>query len=582
MSRLCLLISISLVLHLSWACDDNEEELLAGGREDPEDYYAYAYGFTPETWRALYQQPTPRARVPEYSGLYEGRTPSRLHTFTNPLKSKKKNADKEHRQPEGRFAFGGLGANLINTGFFNSRFTPSNTWKPFQNLASRIPISYNPNADSPFDTFESCMSPNGDAGICAPGSVCSLFGGRPGGSCILGKVCCINTINKCGGTVTLNNTYWQSSTFPINVPTTCSLSVRTDTQLTEQLKKPICQIRLDFITFTTAQPTAGTCTDTFKVGQTNSKVPTICGDNGGQHMYLDIPSSAVTPSNVQLMFTFSEETAVRSWNIKIALLPCGAFYLAPVDCLQYFTAATGRVRSFNWLDTNSTTIRQLNNQNYNICFRTELIAGLTASELCLSVCSVTNGDAFSITTPISGAIADATAAVATAQANLATAQAVQAAAAAAFLAANGGNTATANQIQTLTNANVALAAAQAALTTAQAALTAAVAAAGTGLSAVGTSTNATGVITATCLYDSLLIPGARDSMNVEADRYCGDALNPAFVPVGTSVQVCTPLRPFKMTYRTDSTEAAIAAGTNILPARADINNTGFCLNFQEK
>jgi hypothetical protein len=103
------------VLHLSWACDDNEEEeeLLAGGREDPEDYYAYAYGFTPETWRTLYQQPTPRARVPgdsgeflfltfnskvnliyfdiflEYSGLYEGRTPSRLHTLTNPLKSVK-------------------------------------------------------------------------------------------------------------------------------------------------------------------------------------------------------------------------------------------------------------------------------------------------------------------------------------------------------------------------------------------------------------------------------------------------------------------------------------------------------------
>ncbi len=116
MSRLCLLISICLVLQLSWACDDNEEEeqLLAGGREDPEDYYAYAYGFTPETWRALYHQPTPRARVPgdseelflilrqnfilptcnfigflEYSGLYEGRTPSRLHTITNALKSKK-------------------------------------------------------------------------------------------------------------------------------------------------------------------------------------------------------------------------------------------------------------------------------------------------------------------------------------------------------------------------------------------------------------------------------------------------------------------------------------------------------------
>lgn len=72
MSRLCLLVSICLVLNLSWACDDTEEEeeLLAGGREDPEDYYAYAYGFTPETWRALYQQPTPRARVPGDSGEF--------------------------------------------------------------------------------------------------------------------------------------------------------------------------------------------------------------------------------------------------------------------------------------------------------------------------------------------------------------------------------------------------------------------------------------------------------------------------------------------------------------------------------
>ncbi|EFX71385.1 hypothetical protein DAPPUDRAFT_308907 [Daphnia pulex] len=277
------------------------------------------------------------------------------------------------------------------------------------------------------------------------------------------------------------------------------------------------------------------------------------------------------------MFTFSEGTAVRLWNIKIALLPCGAFYLAPVDCLQYLTAATGRVRSFNWLDTNSTTVRQLNNQNFNICFRTELIARQTASELCLSVCSVTNGDAFSFTTPISGPIADATAAVATAQR-----KPFKPLRPLRFLAANGGNTATQNQIQTLTNANQALTAAQAALTAAQTALAATVAAAGTGLSAVGTSTNSTGVITATCLYDSLLIPGARDSTNVEADRYCGDALNNAFVPVGTSVQVCTPLRPFKMTYRTDGTEAAIAAGTNILPARADTNNTGFCLNFQEK
>jgi hypothetical protein len=40
---------------------------------------------------------------------------------------------------------------------------------------------------------------------------------------------------------------------------------------------------LDFVSFTTAQPTAGTCKDTFIVGGSTSEVPIICGDNSGQH-----------------------------------------------------------------------------------------------------------------------------------------------------------------------------------------------------------------------------------------------------------------------------------------------------------
>ena len=96
------------------------------------------------------------------------------------------------QQAEGRFALGGLGASIINTGIFNNRFTPANAWRPFSNLANRIPVSYNPNFDNPLDTFDACTSPSGDAGICVPGSVCSLFGGRPSGSCVLGKVCCVS------------------------------------------------------------------------------------------------------------------------------------------------------------------------------------------------------------------------------------------------------------------------------------------------------------------------------------------------------------------------------------------------------
>ncbi len=37
-----------------------------------------------------------------------------------------------------------------------------------------------------------------------------------------------------------------------------------------------------------------------------------------------------------------------------------------------------------------------------------------------------------------------------------------------------------------------------------------------------------------------------------------------------------------MTFQTDNTEEAVAAGANILPAPADTANTGFCLDYQEK
>jgi hypothetical protein len=38
-------------------------------------------------------------------------------------------------------------------------------------------------------------------------------------------------------------------------------------------------------------------------------------------------------------------------------------------------------------------------------------------------------------------------------------------------------------------------------------------------------------ITAVCLYDFLLIAGGRDTNGNQADRYCGNALNPAPIPV---------------------------------------------------
>ncbi|XP_045027805.1 uncharacterized protein LOC116920532 isoform X3 [Daphnia magna] len=501
MFKFCLLLSVALMFQAGRACDgNNEAEQLAAARQESDEYFASAYGFDSAPWGSSDYQPS--ARVQGYVNPYEGRSPqNRVQANYNPFK-KYFNIANENDQPEGRFALGGLGANIINTGLFNNRFTPANTWRPFSSLSNRIPVTVNPNFNNPLSNFDACTSPSGDSGICAPGSVCSLFGGRPSGSCVLGKVCCINAITTCGGTVTLNNTYWQSSSTPVSAPSTCALTVRLDTKLVEQLAKPICQIRLDFVSFTTQQPTGGTCTDSFIVGGSTNVVPIICGDNSGQHMYIDVSSSALTPTDVQLMFNFAAGTATRTWNIKIAMLPCGASYLAPPGCLQYFTASSGRVRSFNWQDVAPTANpRQLNNQNYNICFRTELVTGQRATQMCLTPCTVTPG-----------AVPFALTAVATAAAS----------------------------------------------------------------AVVGT-------VADTCYYDFLAIVGGTNlATAATADRFCGNALNPT--PAGTNVEVCTRVRPFRITYVTDGTEALIPAvvAPPVVSAVADVSNVGFCLDYLER
>ena len=151
-----------------------------------------------------------------------------------------------------------------------------------------------------------------------------MFGGRPSGSCLLGGFCCISkiysylelnktsnlsnrmsntdAITRCSATVSLNNTYWQSPTTTVSAPSTCTLAIKLDQKFLEQ-KLPICQVRyvgiiqiertstiilsffnsLDFVSFSIAQPIAGTCSDTFQIGGAINRAPTICGDNSGQH-----------------------------------------------------------------------------------------------------------------------------------------------------------------------------------------------------------------------------------------------------------------------------------------------------------
>ncbi|KAI9558721.1 hypothetical protein GHT06_015510 [Daphnia sinensis] len=504
MPKCCsIFLFVFLSLQTSLACyEDNQ---LTAVTQQSRDYLMPSYGFSPpSTWndgQLHYYHPI--TGLPVSSAQYEGRTwldgiqrtekPQTKYTF--------RNSDDEEQpdQAGNRFIFN----SFLKTGMFNNRFSPANVLKPFANFASRIPIALSPNLMGQFDA---CTTLNGDSGICATKSVCSLFGGRPSGSCIFGKICCMNTVNTCGGSVTLNNTYWQSSPKAIDSPTICALNVRLDTKFVEQSAKSICQLRLDFISFSIDQPTAGTCVDKFQVDGASTTPPIICGDNSGQHMYLDVPSSDLTSTDIQLLFNFARTAAPisRSWNIQIVMLPCGAHYLAPVDCLQYFASSTGRIKSFNWKDVPVSATRQLNNQNYNICFRTELIDRQKANQICFSVCPTTNaGAGYSITT----------------------------------------------------NAIV------------------------PGNSLLGVGTNTQGY----CTYDFLAIIGATDAVTgLVADRFCGEKFNTVRAP-GSAInaQLCTRVKPFRVTYATDRTESEVIIPALVLTP-ADINNVGFCLDYQEK
>ena len=76
--------------------------------------------------------------------------------------------------------------------------------------------------------------------------------------------------------------------------------------------------------------------------------PILCGENTGQHVYLD--AGRASNSDITLMNTFDTgATFGRKWNIKVSQIPCDATSAPPsADCLQYFTGLQDTVKSFNF------------------------------------------------------------------------------------------------------------------------------------------------------------------------------------------------------------------------------------------
>ncbi|CAH1961904.1 unnamed protein product [Acanthoscelides obtectus] len=177
----------------------------------------------------------------------------------------------------------------------------------------------------------------------------------------IGSTKCAGVQRTCGETSSLNNTYFVSPGFPsaYTGSSVCTITI--------QKCAGVCQIRLDFLTLRLAQPNGnGTCTtDALLVTGGASIVPAICGENTGQHIYVDFNGD--TPITISVSTSGTTSAAV-AWNIKVTQIGCNCPTRAPSGCLQYFNSTTGTVRGFNYGNSiNQNGTRQLANLNYGVC-----------------------------------------------------------------------------------------------------------------------------------------------------------------------------------------------------------------------
>jgi hypothetical protein len=174
----------------------------------------------------------------------------------------------------------------------------------------------------------------------------------------------------CGEEIYLNNTYFVNPNYP-SVTNTGLNCLATFGNISEN----VCQLRLEFPSFVLAKAASGgSCnTDKFSVQGATFPVPSLCGYNTGQHMYVDIDPNNKPSFQVAMDVADKED---RLFNIKIIQIPCDAPYKAPPGCLQYVTSHLGRVQSLGFpynpvLTFQEAETRQLSSQQYSICIRPE-------------------------------------------------------------------------------------------------------------------------------------------------------------------------------------------------------------------
>lgn len=138
----------------------------------------------------------------------------------------------------------------------------------------------------------------------------------------------------------------------------------------------MCQLKIEFLDLALAPPNGdGKCnTDVMTISGGSTNVPNICGENTGQHVYVDFDGT----SSISITITATPSyTFGRHWHIKVSQINCESAWKAPSGCLQYYLSSTGVVRGFNYGPSgnslpNSVGVegsRQLANLAYGICIR---------------------------------------------------------------------------------------------------------------------------------------------------------------------------------------------------------------------
>ncbi|EAT42827.1 AAEL005668-PA [Aedes aegypti] len=218
-----------------------------------------------------------------------------------------------------------------------------------------------------------CLASNGLKGTCLIRGECADNQGIFGGSCstlTTQATCCIFS-RTCGGSTNLNSTYFTNPGYPgsYNGGGTCTFTIT-------PCSSSVCQLRIDFRSLNLAQPNGeGNClTDVLTITGGSSEVPSICGENTGQHVYINF--SELNPITIRVSTT-AGSLVDRMWNLQLSQISCASEFRAPEGCLQYYLEPSGVISSFNYgfganpnlNSLGATGTRQIAGQRYGICIR---------------------------------------------------------------------------------------------------------------------------------------------------------------------------------------------------------------------